>query len=134
MSSAQTKLLPILDLEFRLLTALPVVDLQLQVLGSNAFLELERRTALIGALIGTLAAEEGHQLMLAHLEIAQVEAVHASFEQGLDFTRRIQVVDDFLLIDLQSHRIQSEEIPYVHGKEHRDLSIRREEQLLLEHE
>src|SRR5438874_2161065 len=71
-------LFPVLDLEFRLLAALPVIDLQLQVFRANAFLELERRTALVVAVIRTLATEESDQLVLAHLEVAQIQAVHAA--------------------------------------------------------
>src|SRR5580700_8111741 len=88
-----TDLFPVLDLEFRLLTALPVVDLELEVLGPDALLELERRTALVVAVVGALATEEGDQLVLAHLEVAEIQAVHAALQQRFDFTRRIQIVD-----------------------------------------
>src|SRR5260370_25271767 len=85
------RLFPVLDLELRLLTALPVVDLELEILGSDALLELERRTALVVALVRALATEEGDQLVLAHLEITEIQAVHPTLHEGFPFARRRQV-------------------------------------------
>src|SRR5271167_2543383 len=73
-------LFPVLDLEFRLLLTLPVVDLELQVFRPDALLKLERRTALVVAVIRALAAEERHQLVLAHLEVAEIQPVHTTLE------------------------------------------------------
>src|SRR5882757_7090732 len=114
-------LFPVLDLEFRLLTALPVVDLQLEVLGPDALLELERRTALVVPVVRALAAEEGDQLMLAHLEITEIQAMHAALEQRFHFARRVQVVDHFLLVDFQRDGVEREEIANIHGNEYRHL-------------
>src|ERR1700743_2536699 len=58
-------LFPVLDLEFRLLLALPVFDLELQVLGTDPLLEGEVGTALVVTVVWTLAAEESDQLVLA---------------------------------------------------------------------
>src|ERR1700731_5463402 len=79
------RLFPVLDLEFRLLFTLPVVDLELQVFRPDALLELERCTALVVAVVRALAAEERHQLVLAHLEVAEIQPVHTPLEQGFDF-------------------------------------------------
>src|SRR5580704_18358638 len=54
-------LFPVLDFKLRLLAALPVVDLELEVFGSDSLLELERRTATIVAFVRALAAEERHE-------------------------------------------------------------------------
>jgi hypothetical protein len=70
-------LFPVLDLELRLLLALPVVDLQLQVLGADALLEGQARAALVIAIVRTLATEKSNQLVLAHLQVAKVQPVHA---------------------------------------------------------
>src|SRR5690349_24086782 len=83
-------LFPVLDLEFRLLLALPVVDLQLQVLGADALLKLERRATLVVAVVRALATEESDQLVLAHLEVAEIQPVHAPLEKGLHLTRCVQ--------------------------------------------
>src|ERR1700738_176899 len=128
------RLFPVLDLELRLLTALPVVDLELEILGPDALLELERRTALVGAVVRALATEEGNQLVLAHLEVTEIQAVHAALEKRLDLARRVQVVDDFLLVDFQRDRVEREEITDIHGDEYRNLGIGREQQLFLENE
>src|ERR1700737_685903 len=91
-------LFPVLDLELRLLTALPVVDLELEILGPDTLLELERCTALVVAVVRALATEEGDRLVLAHLEITEIQAVHATLEERFDFARRVQIVDHFLLV------------------------------------
>src|SRR6266704_827361 len=78
-------LFPVLDLELRLLLTLPVVDLELQVFRPDALLKLERCTPLVVAVVRALAAEERHQLVLAHLEIAAIQPVHTALEQGFDF-------------------------------------------------
>src|SRR6185437_3706334 len=92
---ADKELFPVLDLELRLLAALPVVDLQLEILGSDALLESDRRPALVVALARTLPAEERHQLVLTDFQVAEVETVHATLEEGIDLARRIKIVDDF---------------------------------------
>src|SRR6185437_10443523 len=73
----------------------PVVDLQLEILGSDALLESDRRPALVVALARTLPAEERHQLVLTDFQVAEVETVHATLEEGIDLARRIKIVDDF---------------------------------------
>src|SRR5581483_4995126 len=131
---ADKALFPVLDLELRLLAALPVVDLQLEIFRSNAFLEFDGGATLVVALVRPLAAEEGDQLVLADLQIAQIEPVHAALEQRIDLTRSVKIVDDLLLIDLQRDRVEREEIAYVHGKENGHLRVGGEQQLLFQHE
>src|ERR1039457_5060110 len=127
-------LFPVLDFKLRLLAALPVVELKLEVFGPNALLELERRSASIVALVRALAAEEGHELVLAGLQIAQVQAVHAALGKRLDLARRVQIVCDFLLIYLERHSVELEKFSDVHRDEYRHPRIGRKQQLLLEHE
>src|SRR5262249_58146154 len=88
-ANACAPLLPVPDLEFRLELSLPVVDLELEVLGADALLELDRGAAPVGALARPLAAEEGDQLVLPDLEVADVEPLHAALEQRVDFARRV---------------------------------------------
>ena len=60
--------------------------------------------------------------------------MHAALEQRLGFARRVQVVGDFLVVDLERDRVEREELADVHRDEHRDLGVGREQQLFLEHE
>src|SRR5579863_8672810 len=92
-------LLPVLDHKLRLQLLLPVVDLQLQVLRPDALLKTDGRAALVGAIVRPLPIEVSDQLVTANLQIAQVQALYAALEQGLNLARRIQVVDHFLVID-----------------------------------
>src|SRR4029077_18142068 len=84
-------LFPVLDFKLRLLAALPVVDLEFEVLGTDALLEPERRATPIVALMRTLAAEERHEFVLAGFEIAEVQPVHAALGKGFDLARRVQI-------------------------------------------
>src|SRR5262245_8975843 len=92
------KLFPVLDLELRLLLLLPVVDLELEVLRADALLELESRTALVVAFVRALAGEERDELVLADLEVAEIQPLHAAFQERLGFARRIEIVRYFLLV------------------------------------
>ncbi len=76
------KTFPVLDLELRLQLALPVVDLQLEVFRAHTLLEAQRRAALVGAIVGSLAVEERHQLMRADLEVTDVQALHATLSNA----------------------------------------------------
>src|SRR5579864_4865824 len=127
-------LFPVPDLELRLKLSLAIVDLELEVLRPYALLELDRGAALVGAVVGAFAAEEGHQLVLTDLEVAEVEPLYAAFEQGLHFARRVEIVDDFLAVDLELHGVESEEIADIHREEYRHLGVGREQQLLFQHE
>src|SRR5690349_17404851 len=128
------RLFPVLDREFWLTLALAVGDPELEILGAHALLELQVRTALVVARVRALALEERHQLVLAHLEVAEVDAVHAALEQRLGFARRVQVVGHFLVVDLERQRVEREELADVHRDEHRHLGVGREQQLFLEDE
>src|ERR1043165_9102258 len=85
-------LFPVLDRKLRLRLALAVGDLELEVLGADALLELEVRAALVVAVVRALAFEERDELVLADLEVAEVHTVHATLEQRFRFARRVQVV------------------------------------------
>src|ERR1700683_3401148 len=74
-------LFPILDLEFGLLRARVIGDLDLEVFGADALLEAQVGAASIIAFVRTLAVEQHHQLMCAGLEIADIEPLHATFDQ-----------------------------------------------------
>src|SRR5258708_31505066 len=73
-------LLPVLDLEFWLLAARPIGNLQLQIFRTDALLELDRGAAAIVAIVRSLAAKQGHQFMGTGFEIADVEPRHAALE------------------------------------------------------
>src|ERR1700733_3830191 len=72
-------LFPVLDLEFGLLRARVIGDLDLEIFGADAFFEPQIGAASIVAFVGTLAVEQHHQLVGAGLEIADVEPLHAAF-------------------------------------------------------
>src|SRR3954454_22420213 len=80
-------LFPVLDGELGLTLALAVGDLQFQVLRAHALLELEIGAALVVDIVRTLAREERHQLVVAHLEVAEIDAVHAALHERLGLTR-----------------------------------------------
>ena len=48
-----------------------------------------------------------------------------------DLTRRVQIVNDFLLVDLELDRVEGEKIADVHREEHRHLRVGGKQQLLL---
>src|SRR5262249_50331435 len=74
------------------------------------------------------------QLVLPHLEVAQVQPLHPALEQRIALARGIEIVDYFLLVDLQLYRVDREEITDVHRQEHRHLGVGGEQQLLLQDE
>src|ERR1700751_4654772 len=76
-------LFPVLDLELRLELALAVVDLELQILGADTFLEPQGRAALVGPGVRSGAAEERHQLVWSDLQIAEVQPLHATLEERI---------------------------------------------------
>src|SRR5262249_15889418 len=126
-------LFPVLDLELRLELLLPVVDLQLEVLGADTLLEAERSAALVVTAVPSLAVEERDQLVQSHLEIAEIQPLHAALEQRIALALSVEVVDDFLLVDLQLHGVEREERADVHGEEHCHLRVGGKQQLLLQH-
>src|SRR5688500_6091226 len=69
-ASTSRILFPGLDRELGLSLALAVGDLELEILRADALLELEIGAALVVALIGALAVEDRHELVLADLEVA----------------------------------------------------------------
>ena len=72
--------------------------------------------------------------MLAGLQVAEPQPVHAAALQGVLLARRVEVVRDFLVVDLQLHGVEREERADVHRHEDGDLRARREQQVLLQHE
>src|SRR5882672_705180 len=127
-------LLPFLDDELRLLLADAIRDLQLEVFRADAFFEVEGGAALVVAFVRTLAREEGHEFMLADLEIAEIDLVHAALQQRLGFARRVQVVRHFLVVHLDRHRVDVEERADIERYVDGDLRVRGEKQFLLEDE
>src|SRR5712672_4166570 len=127
-------LLPVLDLEFRLLAARLVGNLQFQVLRADAFLELDRSAPPVVAIVWSLAAKQSHQLVGTGLEIADVEPLHAALDERGAFTRRVEVIDDFAIVDPESDRIETEEAADIHRQEHRNLRVGGKQQLFLQHE
>src|SRR5690606_3078903 len=125
---------PFLDDELRLRLDGAIADLELQVLGADALFEAQRRTAAIIARVRPPAAEQGYELMLAGLQVADVEAVHAALEQGLRLALRIEIAGHFLVVDIERHGVEREKLAHVHRHEYSELGVRRKQQLLLEHE
>jgi len=80
------------------------------------------------------AGEQGHQLVLARAQVAHVQALHAAPVQGLYLPRGVQVRGDDLVVQLDLHRFQLEQLAHVHGHEDRHLRVGGEEQFLLEHQ
>ena len=102
--------------------------------GLGALVELERRAALVVALVRALAGEEGDDLVRAGLQVAEVDALHAAAVQRLHFERRVEVVGDDLVVELDLHRVELEQLAHVHRHEQRHLRVGREQQFLLEHQ
>ena len=101
---------------------------------SAGLLELDVGAAPVVALVRALAGEEGDQLVLAVLQVAEVDALDAAAVQRLDLERGVEVVGDDLVVELHLHRVELEHLADVHRDEERDLGVGREQQLLLEHE
>ena len=135
MRSTVTRLIiPSLDRELGLMLRNLVGDLQFEILGANALVEIDRGAAPVVAFHRTLAGEECHHLMLADLQIAEVDLLHAALEQGIGLARRVQIILHFLVVDLDRDRVQGEKRSHVHRHINRDLRVGGEQQLLLEHE
>ena len=92
------------------------------------------RAARIVLPVRALAGEQRHDLVIADLQVAQVQPLHAALEQGLGLARRVQVLGHLLVVHAQLDRVQREEIAHVHRQEHRHLRVGREQQLFLQHE
>src|SRR5512146_277630 len=110
-------LLLVLDPELGLPLLLIVGDGELEVLGADVLLELQGGAAGVVEVVRSLAGEEGHELVLADFEIADVEPLHAALDQRMDLPGRIEIVGDLLAIYLELHRVEGEERARVHGDE-----------------
>src|SRR5690606_537643 len=75
-----------------------------------------------------------NQLMISDLQVAHVHPMHSTAQQSAEFTIGIEVVGNFLTIDLQVHRVELEVFPDVHRDKERHLRVRREKQLFLQQE
>src|SRR6202035_1302807 len=108
---------PIRDLEFGLLRTLMIGDLQFQILGTDALLKAEVGRAAVVACVRTLAVEESHQFMLAGLQVADIQPLYAAFEQRRYLARRVKIVADVVVVDLEGDRVECDEIPDIHRNE-----------------
>ena len=72
--------------------------------------------------------------MLAGLQVAEPQPVHAAALQRILLARGIEVVRDFLVVHLELHGVEREERADVHRHEDGDLRARREQQVLFQHE
>src|SRR6476646_8520895 len=97
--------LPELDVELGLQLAGRVLDAKLDVLRFAGLLELDVGAAPVVALVRTIAGEEREQLVLAVLEVAEVDALQAASVQRLDLERGVEVVPDALVVELHLDRI-----------------------------
>ena len=111
-----------------------VRDLKFQIFGADALVEIDRRAAPIAALDRTLAGEERHQFMLADFQVAQVDLLHAAFEQRIGLARGVQIVLHFLVVDFHRYRIEREKCADVHGDVQRNLRVCWKQQFFLQHE
>ncbi len=102
--------------------------------GVGALVELDRGAALVVALVRALAGEEGDDLVLARAQVAQVHALHAAAVQRLHLERRVEVVGDELVVELDLHRIEREQLAHVHRHEQRHLRAGREQQFFFQHQ
>src|ERR1019366_7266336 len=105
---------PVFDLELWLVLRYAIRDLELQVLGAHSLVEGDGGASLVVTLDGSLPGEERHQFMLTDFEIAEIEFLDAALQQGFGLARRIQIVLDFLVVDLEGHRIQGEKRAHIH--------------------
>src|SRR5204863_8476444 len=95
------RLLPLLDDELRLLLARAIRDRELDVFRSDSLLELDGRCAAVVARMRAAAREHGHELVIAGLQVTDVEALHAALHERRCLTLRIQIVRDSLVVYLQ---------------------------------
>ncbi len=103
-------------------------------LAPTPFSTLQRGAALVVALVRALAGEECRDLVLAGLQVAEPQALHAAALQGFLLALGVEVVRDLLVVHLELHGIDREERADVHRHEHGHLRARGEQQVLLQHE
>src|SRR6476619_7772498 len=105
-ASPSQSLLPELDVERGLQLAHRVPDAQLDVLGLGALVELHGRAALVVAVVRSLAGEVGDELVLAGLQVAEPDPLHAAAMQRGDLERGVEVGGDDLVVDLDLYRVE----------------------------
>jgi hypothetical protein len=131
--TSRHRLLPLLDDELRLLLGLAIRDRELDVLRADALLEHERCRAPVIASVRPLAGEDRDELVLAGLQVADEESLHAAFQQRFDRApcrgRFATSLLSILSVDGQARTRRD-----VHRDEHRHLRVGGDEQLLFEHE
>src|SRR5690606_30132944 len=126
--------LPLLHDELGLKLRLAIRDRELDVLRTDALLERERGGPAVVASVRALAGEDRDELVLAGLDVADVQAMHAALDQGVGLARSVEVVRDFLAVELEADGVEREELADVHRDEDGHLRVRREQQLFLEQE
>ena len=82
---------------------------------------------LIVSRVRTAAREDRHELVIAGLQIADVQALHAALDQGFGLALRVEIVRNILVVDLQLHGVEAEELTHVHRHEDRGLRVRRKQ-------
>ena len=92
------------------------------------------RAPLVVPLVRTLTGEERDELVLADLEVAKIQPVHAAPVQRIHLTFRVEIVAHFLVVDFQLHGIELEEGANIERQEYGHLGIGRKQQFLLENE
>jgi hypothetical protein len=128
------RLLRFLDLELGLQLLFDIADLELDVFWFRLLIENESRAPSVITLMRSLAGEYRDQLMLAGAQVAEIQPVHATAQQGGILAFGVQIVRHDLVIQLELHRVELEKLAHIHGQEYRDLSAGRKQQLLFEHE
>src|SRR4026209_2769109 len=86
-----------------------VADTQLDVLRADLLVERESGATTVVAVVRALARKERDDLVRAGLQVSEVQLLHTTAMQRLHFAIGVEVVRHFLVVDLQRHRIESEE-------------------------
>ena len=97
-SSLTRRSLPDLHVEIRLELLLQVANAQLDVFRIGGLLELDGRAALVVAVVRALAGESRDELVLAGLQVAEVQPILLS---GLNARRRETVPASELVVGVQ---------------------------------
>jgi hypothetical protein len=72
--------------------------------------------------------------VLAGLEVAHVQALHATATKSVHLAGGVQVAGNNLIVHLEFDRIQRQELTGLHAQEDRELGAGGEQQVFLQHE